>query len=182
MRRYTCDPNLKLIGQTVLSLFSNVRVEDIDPILEKHEIRLNDVRPDGWYPLARVMDAFSDLQEHASGMFNFVAVGIRAAELSPLTPGIEAMSFEQFLLMYPQVYQTRHRDGDPGGLIAEKVAEGHIKLTLDIPYPDDVFYGLFYGFARRLLPEDTEFTVYYDEETPRKDQGGSVTIIHVTWG
>jgi hypothetical protein len=46
--------------------------------------------------------------------------------------------------------------------------------------PDDLEYGILYGFAKRFLA-GTQFTVWYDEDLPRMDQGGDQTVIHVKW-
>ncbi len=61
---------------------------------------------------------------------------------------------------------------------------GDNQLTCRVtgPYPDDLVYGVVFGFARRLLPPDVYFTVYYDAALPRRDEGGIETVIHVEWG
>lgn len=52
---------------------------------------------------------------------------------------------------------------------------------LDIPYPDDVFYGMFFEFARHFLPDGTAYTVEYDGQLHRDLCGGDRTVLHITW-
>jgi hypothetical protein len=91
------------------------------------------------------------------------------------------MPFDEFLFLYQKLYQTRHRNGDPGWIQAERMARGHVRMTLKIPYPDDIFYGLFYGFATRFLARGVSRIIEYDPDMPTREQGGDVTVIHVIW-
>jgi len=168
-----------LTGQTVRALFENTQQNSVRPYLEQHN--LLDADANKWYPLQAVLDILSDLSEQGDAMFNFVAIGMAAADLSPLTPQAKAMALEQFLLAYPTIYQQRHRDGDPGRVQAEKVADNHIVMRLETPYPDDIMYGLLYGFARRFMPAGKMVRVTYDDDAPRREQGGPATILHVVW-
>ena len=34
---------------------------------------------------------------------------------------------------------------------------------------------------RRFLPKGTQFEVRFDQHVERRDNGGSVTVIHVSW-
>ncbi|HEC23937.1 MAG TPA: hypothetical protein ENI95_13565 [Chloroflexi bacterium] len=179
MPAYTCDPDTELIGRSVLALFENIRYDMIKPILDKHG--LNDVDPDGWYPLQDVLDILSDISEQGSGLFDLVSVGISAARLSPIPPEVEALSLKEFLLLYPQLYPRRHRNGDAGEVLAEEAGERHVKMIFRTPYPDDLMYGLMYGFARRFLPKGTPITVFYDPDIRRSEEGGKFTVIHVVW-
>ncbi|NDJ79033.1 MAG: hypothetical protein GYB65_22510 [Chloroflexi bacterium] len=140
-----------------------------------------DIDPDGWYPLQDVLNVMNDMQAAGPAMFNFVAIGMTAAELSPITPEMEQLSFEEFMFVYRDVYQMRHRNGDPGSFEPEKLDSNHLVIKLDIPYPDDLFYGLIYGFARRFATADMLFNVAYDANAQRKDLGGDITLVHVTW-
>lgn len=179
MPQYTCDPAILLNGHTVYSLLANMRADALSPLVKKYG--LADIEKNDWYPLQDVLHLLSELKDQGTAMMDFVAVGMSAADLSPFPPELEKAPLEQILLLYPQAYPARHRNGVPGSVVAEKVAEGHIKMICDVPYPDDIFYGLMYGFARRFLPRGTDFTVRYDETEPRKEEGGPTTIIHVSW-
>ncbi len=179
MPRYTCDPRMEVSGQTAMALIVNLEHDQIKPILETHGIGRID--PKQWYPVQKLLDVFSDVSELSGAMFNFVAVGMAAGELGAknLPSEMKAMSLEDFLLTYAQIWQTRHRNADPDQMKAEKVDHHHIKIIGKTPYPDDILYGIFFAYARFFLKRS--FVVKYDENTPRRDQGGEETIIHVRW-
>jgi hypothetical protein len=176
---YTCsDPSAAVIGQNMLSFIQNVNAADILPVLEQHG--LSHIEPDKWYPLQEWLDILSELSSQSNAMFNMVAIGTAISETAILPPGAEQLSLEQILFAINDVYQMQHQ-GDVGSVITEKVSDKHIKLIVCVPYPDDLEYGTAYGFARRFLPGSTLFTVEYDANAPRHDQGGDNTIIHIKW-
>lgn len=177
---YTCDPDLELNGQTTCALLENINRDVMRPFLAEHG--LTEVDPDRWYSAQAVLNVMNDLATNGDSMSDFVAIGIKAAEISPLTPEMEQMPFDAFMSIYAQVYPARHRNGDAGWLRVDRNGDGHLTITMNVIYPDDVMYGLFYGFARRLFPVDVPFTVYYDETVTHRDQGGTQTVIHVAWG
>jgi len=180
MPTYTCDPHVELNGHTARSFMINLRAEGMKPLLEKYG--LANIDPEQWYPLRDVLAVLSELAGKGSSMFDFVSLGLAAAQVSPIPPEIEQLPLEQFLMMYEKIYPTRHRNGDAGTVRAEQLGERHVKMIFDVAYPDDLMYGLMYGFARRFLPPDTRFRVKYDEATLRREQGGKETVIHITWG
>jgi hypothetical protein len=86
-----------------------------------------------------------------------------------------------FFMHYGEVYQSRHRNGDAGFIRAEKTSDTHVKVSMKTPYPDDLYYGVIYAYARYLaVKQGKQFTVKYDEKLPRRDNGGSVTIVDIT--
>lgn len=180
MTHYTSfDPNVEVIGQNVLSFVQNVEASAIRPILEKHN--LSKVDPQKWYPMQQWLDVLSDVSEHSGAMFNMVAIGAAISQTAVMPPDVEQMRFEDFVHLINDVYQMQHRKGDPGYVKADQPGDRHIRFEVRVPYPDDLEYGTTFGFARRFLPPGTHFTVTYDPDVPRRDQGGEVTIIHVTW-
>jgi len=177
--KYTCDPNAEIIGQNLMSTVVHINKENVQPILEKHG--LVNIDPEKWYPLQTWMDVLNDIEETGSSMSDFVSLGLAIAETAVLPPEIENASFEEFCAGMDYAYQMNHRGGDVGHYVAEKIADGHMKVTVTAPYPDDQAYGVLYGFARRFLPTSTDFVVEYDENIPRKEMGGTETIVHITW-
>lgn len=179
MVSYQCDPALELNGQTARALLENINRDAILPHLEMYG--LDDIDPDAWYPTQHILEVMSAIAHEGNAMSHFVAIGIKAAELSPLTPELEQLPFDAFIRRYAEIYRVRHRNGDPGTIQVTEAGDNHITLVFNVPYPDDVMYGLVFGYARRLFPPDVHFTVYYDEDVPARDAGGEETIIHVTW-
>lgn len=172
------DPHTEVIGQNVLSFVQNVNANVIRPVLDSHG--LSHIEPDKWYPLQRWRNVLSDLAGESNAMFNMVAVGMAISETAVLPPGAEQLSLEQILFAINDIYQLQHH-GQVGSVRTEKISDKHLKLTVCVPYPDDLEYGTTYGFARRFLPKGTLFTVEYDQDLPRHDQGGDSTVIHITW-
>lgn len=179
MRRYECEPSCEIIGQNVLAFVDNLQSEDIQPFLAKHN--LETVEPDKWYPLQAWLDVLNDIQKEGNTIDDFVGIGMAIAEKAPLPPEVANMNLEQFLSILDVSYQMQHRGGNVGKITAEKVGDKHMKVTVDVVYPDNLEYGTAYGFARRFLPPGTHFIIKYDDTIKRKDEGGEVTIIHITW-
>jgi hypothetical protein len=176
---YTCDPNIKLVGRTVQSLTHNMRADAMRDILAEHG--LTEVDPDAWYPLQDVLNVLNDIATKKSAMMDFVSIGISAVEFAELSPEMAAMDFATFLKTYAKVFEMRHQGGTPGWIEVEEADEGHITITMNTAYPDDIYYGVWYGYARRFLGEGTPFKVRYDNATRRKGLGGEATIYHITW-
>ncbi|MGB1288200.1 MAG: hypothetical protein ACPG7F_16805 [Aggregatilineales bacterium] len=180
MRIYTVAPEVEVNGQSMLAFINNVQQHDIQPLLEAHN--LTEVDADVWYPLQNWLDVLNDLNKRSNTTFNFVAVGLGIAKYTFLPPEVEKMPFADVMANINGIYQGNHRGGYSGEIQYEKVNDTHIIFTLiDCVYPDDLEYGVAYGFAKRLLPLGKPFEVTYDENVERLDRGGDLTVIHVKW-
>ena len=114
-------------------------------------------------------------------MFDFVSIGIKEAEQAIVPPQFQTMSLKDLLVNMEQVFHLNNRGSDYGYCKTDVVADKHIKVILRAVTPDDVWYGIFYGFVRRFAPKGTRFTVQYDPDLPRRENGGEATIIHIKW-
>ncbi len=181
MTTYTCDSNLEISGRTAHALLESINRENYLHILERHG--LSDINEDSWYRLQGLLDILNDINQQGGAMMDFVSIGMAAGANSVLPPEMQDVPLKKFLLAYPHLYQQRlHRNGDPGEIRVETRADNHVVLTLlDIPYPDDLMYGLFYSYARRFARPGMHFMVQYDDELTRRDSGGEYTVIHITW-
>jgi len=175
------DPKVEVNAETVLGFIQCLRKEEIAPFLAARG--LDNVRPGEWYPLQSWLDVLNDLAEDRPGqaMFDFVAVGMKIAEVAPFPPEFDTLPIEKAITTTMcDAYYMSHRGGDCGKVGVEFLKRGHLKITLRVPYPDDLMYGSFHGFSRRFLP-GKHVTVYYDPDIPRREQGGEQTIVHLTW-
>lgn len=179
MRTLTCSPEVEVLGRKILSLIDNLSTEVIEPLLEKHG--LDNIQPEAWYPAQDWLDVINDLFADRSWTSQFVVTGMSIAENGSISPELEDASLEQILGQWDDFYQMPHRGGDIGEVTVEKLSDTHFKTVHRHLYPDDLTYGIAYGWARRFLPEGTRFSVYYDKEVPHLDRGGTETIIHVKW-
>jgi hypothetical protein len=180
MRHLICPPETECIGATVKAFFDNLRGFDTEPIME--EYGLLDIDPNEWFPTRRYMDALNELVQRPGFTSNLVAIGIAIGIISPLPPDLKNPTLEEVLIRWDDMYQMLHRNADVGGITCEKIGEKHYATSHTVIYPDDMSYGILYGFGRRFLPPGTQFKVYYDPETLPRDRGGKdATVIHIEW-
>jgi len=176
------DPKAEVNGYSMLGFIQCLRKEDIRPYLEAHN--LSQIDPAGWYPVQNWLDVMSDLAEERPGqaMFDFVAVGMKLIETTHWPPEFDTLPLLQVLAGANESYtKDQHRGGDVGEIVQEVISPKHVIQRARTPYPDDFWYGCFYGILRRYLPPGTHFTVYYDEDIPRREQGGEETVVHMKW-
>jgi hypothetical protein len=113
---------------------------------------------------------------------DLVSIGMKLVECAPMPPQFASLPILAILQSAPAAYKLTDRGTDPGDIRCEVVADKHVKLYFRLPDPDDQLYGITYGYMRRFAsPRGIRFTVYYDKEALRREEGGEYTIIHVTW-
>ena len=176
---FSCDPNVELNGHTTQAFLQSVMHSSFAEILSKYGF--DQVDPNIWYPLQDVLNVIREISLQSNAMMNLVSIGIAAAENSIYPPEIEALSVEEFFALYREYYPKRHRGGESGWVEVEKSADDHLTLRFQVPYPDDLFYGVIYGYVRRFSKQDELFSVMYDDDVLRKDQGGDYTVVHIYW-
>jgi hypothetical protein len=167
------------IGQIHLSLFQSINYQNYSEYLAEHGLK--EIDPDTWYPMQMLLDLFSKIVDQGGGMLDLVSIGLKIMALAVLPPQVAQMPFGDVLMMWNDIYHVNNRGTDPGGFKTEKVNDRYYKIIARQPYPDDYTYGVLYGGAQRWLPKGTHFTVSYDPDLPRREEGGETTIIHVEW-
>ena len=176
------DPQSEMNGRTALGMVKSILHDDIAEILVRHH--LNDIDPDAWYRVQDLLEVFNEVAQQRDGGNSssiFVSIGMGAADIGfeGMPPQLKSMSLEEFLAAYPSRLSVIHH-GDVGYVKYEKLNENHFVMTMNVPYPDDMMYGVFYGYARHLKPKGQSPSVAYDNRQPRRDKGGEVTILHIT--
>lgn len=179
MTQYTCDPALEISGQTVLSLFKNENYHNIKNILAQNN--LTEINPEGWYSMQHILNVIKEITEAPGSTFNLVSIGVATAQLGKLPPDVETKPLADFFALYEKIYLTRFRNGDAGSIKTEQLTPTHLKITYQGAFPDDLVYGVLYGYARRILPPGTFVTFSYDEHLPRADHGAPFTVMHARW-
>ncbi len=180
MPRYQAfDPQVEMIGMTASGFIKSLMHDDITDILARHH--LDNIDPQGWYPVQNLLDVMSEISEGSNTTTIFVSIGMAAVEmgLEAMPAAMKSLSIQEFFSKYDAVWKSRHRNGDPGSAQYELVDENHIILRIKTPFPDDIFYGGMYAYARFFCPNGKTFSVAYDENIPRRDAGGDVTVIHI---
>jgi len=179
MQRHTCDPTVEIHGSAVQAFTKCLNSPNFQSIFNKHGLVPIDV--ENWYQLQNLLDTLDEINEQTRGNTDMVEVGIVASKANPIPEEMLNLSPFEFFKYYEQNYLSRHRNGDPGAIHTQQIDENHITITLDAAYPDDLMYGVFYGFAKRLFPKGHPFTIKYDATQPRKETGGPTTIYHLQW-
>lgn len=180
MRTLTVDGNVEVIGASMLSIIDNMQSDEIAPYLEKHD--LTEIGPDQWYPAQLWLDVMNDLAKRPNMSSNLIAIGMQIAENVVLPPGLEDAPLPMILEKWDAIYHNQHRGGEIGSRLIEKVSDTHYRCVLTGIYPDDLAYGVVYGFCRRFLPTTAEFMVSYEDSDYRRDKGDApATVIVVDW-
>lgn len=179
MPRPICPPQAEVIGQVMMSYIDNIQAEEIRPLLEKYGVV--NIEPEAWYKLQPWLNVINELSKQPNFTSNMVAVGLKVAEYAVMPPEMKDVTLDMILMGWNEHFYVNHRNADLGHITTEKVADKHYLMTHCHVYPDDLSYGLAYGFARIMLPKGTQFEVWYDKDYIRLDHGGDKTLLHVQW-
>lgn len=180
MRKFSCPPNVELLGQNITAFVDNLQAGEMLPIMQKHGIVGLD--PEKWYPASMWMDALNELVQHPNVVSNLVAIGMEVGRIVPVPPHLTNPTLPDILEAWNGMYQYIHRNGDVGQIVCTKLSDKHYTLTFTDLYPDDMSYGILYAYGRRFLPDDVGFSVYYDPDLPQRDEdGGDKTVLHIEW-
>jgi hypothetical protein len=180
MHTYICDPNTEILGVILFSYLDNVQADIIQPIYRKHG--MTDPDPEKWYPLQPVLDVLKELSKGLNASRNMIALGIKIAEYGIEPEDIVNQPLSVVLEHWNDHMQLGFRGGDIGTIITEKVHDKFYKTIQKNVFPDDLCYGLAFGFARSRLPLGTNFRVWYEESDNCIDRGGAdSTVICIEW-
>ncbi len=172
-------PDSEVIGGVMNGFIAAINSDNIRPHLEK--LHMTDLDSGAWYPKQMHIDLFNSIAEsNRSAMFDFVSIGMTIAEFA-WGPELDRESFEYILSLWPATFNHSNRGADRGYIRPTKIADRHYAIAHYTPDPDDLNYGVVYGTCKRFLPKDTQFVVFYDEDVPRREEGGDETIIHIQW-
>lgn len=172
-------PDVEVIGSLLQSYKMAVNHEAFSAYFAKHG--LGNIEPDQWYPVQLLLNVFSDISEDNNFMMNLISIGMSIAEHTPLPPDFDNLSIEDALRKFTEVTRVVNRGTDVGNINFDIVGSRHAKLIYRLPMPDEYLYGVTYGYMRRFLPKGTPFEVRFDPDVERRDNGGAVTTIHVSW-
>ena len=142
---------------------------------------MTEIDPEAWYPKQMYIDLWNlILEKSRSAMFDLVGAGMSIA-YSAWPPEADQVPVEDLFRDWGAAYDAVNRGADRGYIKTTELAPNHWSLHIRTPDPDDLNYGVIYGFCKRFLPEGTPFSVRYDESVTRRDNGGDETVITVQW-
>ena len=177
---FQCDPNVELNGHSAYAFLNSVLHSEFSEIVAQHG--LNAINREAWYPVRDVLAVLEAIANTPNATVSLVSIGMAAAENVALPPEALSLTPDQFFVLYEQLYPARHRNGHAGTVRAAVLGPRAATLTLDadVPYPDDVMYGVLYAYIHRLEPV-LDFMLDYAPGAPRRDQGGAETVLRVSW-
>jgi hypothetical protein len=185
MHTFTCEPNLTINGETLRAYLYNEQNDIIEPLFKKHGMA--DPVPGEWYPLQPVLDFLKELSTSSGSSANLVAVGVKLAEFGVEPEDIIAAPLPVVLEhwqdhMDKNIIDKNTGEGGAGMIKTEKVDDKFYKIAHNNLFPDDLCYGLAYGFCRSRLPLGTNFKVWYEDYNNRIDNGDAEeTVICIQW-
>jgi hypothetical protein len=172
-------PDTQILGSVIVDFQQAIDSDEFLPILRKHGLDI--VAPDRWYAAQLWVDVLNEISTTPGAMMNFVSIGMRQMELVNWPPEFARMSLLEVMQSLDEVYQQYYRGTDAGSIRAEAVSPRHIKVTVRSFEPDDLWYGNLYQLCRQFAPLGSHFTLDYDPDEPRHEDGGDRTVFHMTW-
>lgn len=179
VEKFVAAPNGEVLGISMLSLPVCIGADEIMPIFERHGIAQID--PDRWYSQQIILNVYKDIVEGRTNVSdNLVSIGVKSTETMALPPEIN--SVEAVLGTLSGSYSIYHRNTWPGeGTEVRYLGEGHAQSILNVPYPNDIFYGYYWGLMRRYVPKGMKFRItYLDSKDVPSDISG--TVCDFRWG
>lgn len=172
------SPDTLQLGAPMQALLSNIRTEELMPILVKHGI--TEIQDDQWYPMQIFLDVFRDIVERSGGVtLDLIAIGIRGVETSaPFPPEIDTVEKGLGVMDYAS-RQVNVKNVPPEfGYPITQIAEGHLQVTNNTPIPDESIYGYIWGITNRLKQEEDDFLIIsLPKVSPEQP-----TTFEVIWG
>ncbi len=124
-------------------------------IIERHELSLDDMRPDAWIVVQRWLDALKEIQS-AVGPAKVREVGRLIVENADIPP----IGTEAILLDLDQIYHMNHR-GDVGHYRTSRKPDGSLEVRCETPYPRHFEWGLVDGFCGPKCAGTTRYSVEF---------------------
>jgi hypothetical protein len=180
MPRYTLlHPDTEMLGQVILDFENAIVTDKFKELFKKHGLTNIDAKK--WYPAQPWLDLLNEILEDQSSLLDLVSIGIRQLELAIIPDDFASKSLVEILSSMDDAYRLNYRGTNPGGIKTEVVSERQVKMTVNNFEPDELWYGNIVGMMRRFAPADSQFTVTYAPDIPRRSEGGDVTVFLIAW-
>lgn len=184
MTQFQCfSPDVQVQGRLVLAFMNCLNYKNLEDILRQHGFLgrhgFQTVDPEKWYFLQDWLNVLRDVvaTNRGTSMFDFVSIGMEMFNTTEIAKETSAYPLKEALLYWQEYYVNLHRGSDIGSIEITTLGDASIQVAVRTPYPDDLHYGLFYEMARQYT--DVDYLVEYDQETPRRDEGGETTIYRI---
>ncbi len=175
---YRYAPDGEVLGAGISAIFNHRRRNEVLDSLVYHGADYLD--PETWYPVDKFINIFTEWQTMPDTSTNIISVGMAMIYHLEWPGDTDRLDLTGRLAALGDLHSMYHR-GDVGGYATRVESLNHIVYTENTIWPDDMIYGFIYGAAQHFLPDGTRFTLMYDPQAPRQDQGGHSTILHLKW-
>ncbi len=175
----TLGPDAYVLGQAMMAFIQSINFTNFQPILSRYN--LAKIEPQKWYPQQIWLDVFNEINTNRNSSDNLVSIGMKVVETAQYPPEFESWSLIRQITMMGEIYVMNNRGADIGKITPEIVNDNHVIMHDSTPYPDDFVYGAYYALARRFTAPNFKFSVKFDENIPRRGQGGDATLVHIMW-
>lgn len=140
-------------------------------LIEKHELRLDDLTPDKFVPVQSWLDALRDIQQTV-GVSVIRAVGSRIIENAEFPPQFSTV--ESILESLDTIYHVNHR-GEVGHYRFERRADAFV-VRCETPYPQHFEWGLIEGICRSPAARGRRHTVSFEPGPGKGDLTCTLTV------
>lgn len=168
-------PDATVSGGNILSMLAAMGPfrKRGEQILQEHGI--NEVSPEGWYPLTAYVLSLRAIGEKM-GPNTLFQIGRQIPHHVPLPPGLD--TFEKVLASFGIAFDMNHRGVKPGTITFELKNPRAATITTGTPYPCDFDRGVIAGFFQHLLRLRPQVEAVAGE--PCKAKGGETCTYAVT--
>jgi hypothetical protein len=169
----------EIVGAGLASFITSIGIsERFFPMIQKYDT----IASDEWYPAQDILKVMSELAAQPGSVVHLVNMGMNFSQtvgaLSQLT---DKSSVQAIMDEFEAWYRLSQRGTTVGKIHVEHFTDKSVRVVLQTPFPDDLCYGIVYGYIQRFAPKGTLFRVWYDPKVRHRDLGGETTVICVSW-
>ena len=172
------SPDAEVVGQAILVFLEGMSSFHSMALQILEEQGINDIQPDGWYPMQAYLNAYRHIAEKV-GPATLKMIGKQVPELALWPP--EVNSIETALTSIDVAYHMNNRGSNVGSYRFEKTGESTGKMVCHTPYPCSFDQGLVGATARKFTPVGVVVTVKHDDTQPCRQTGGETCTLLVSW-
>lgn len=140
----------EIMGLGIIGIFDTLAQDQIDPILEQHNLRKRDIRENEWYPLQLYYDLYRAIYSAPGGSQNLVAVGKSMAQ--GLIDSQQVNSIDDFLTNVLNSLTeglVRNTPKDYGYLV-DRLDTNYYQVMNNTGASNDLIFGFIWESVRML--------------------------------
>jgi len=150
----------EIMGRVVKSYFDNLESDMFLPVLERHNLRPNEMSDDQWYPLQVYYDIDKEIYKGVNGASALVAIG--KATMANLLSRTTYTTLEDYLVNGLGTIAGRsfiRNVPDSFGFVVTKIGNKHFHIKSNMPSANESIYGSLWEACRLLKGEKETFRI-----------------------